>query len=193
MIRQTMLTRLAVALTLGGFSCDADAAFLDGKTMVVDRTYRELEGQPQRTITSDPFIVGPGVELEDFGASDNPPPLPGLVDIDISDARIVMTLVIDQPAAFFDRLRVIDALNEIEPFTDVRLNPATNWAGLDSGRLFDSPGLIAITVSGLSGLAGQQVVIDLIPEPGSAALAGLAAVALVRLRRRRVYLQCFDY
>jgi hypothetical protein len=185
MIRLAMLSRLAVALSLAGFSWDADAAFLDGKSMVVEREYRETLNASLRIMTSNPFIVGPGVELEDFGASDNPPPLPGLVDVDISDTRIVMTLVIDQPPVFLDRLIVLEGADEIEPFTNVRLNPATNWAGLDSGRLFSSQEIIAINAGGLSGLAGQQVVIDLIPEPASAALAGLAIGALM-LRRRGI-------
>lgn len=181
---------LAISVAALGYPSPARGAFLEGEIMKVDMIHTTSDGDLQTSVTSGDFVVGSGVELIGFGDRQNPT-LPELVDIDISDSQILMTLLINQPFAFQEVFNVIDSDDTIVPIKRADINPATNWAGFVPVRLFVSNGnIVTINVSQLSGLAGQQILIDLtpliVPEPATTGLAvcALAAVAVGARKRR---------
>jgi hypothetical protein len=106
-----------------------------------------------------------------------------IVDIDFSDTQIVIMAVNDQPPHYseFIEMAVIDDLN-----ISVSLNPATNWAGfaMPTGRLSENGDNILVNLNGLAGLQGQQIVIDVVPEPAATALWAVACPALLTAHRR---------
>jgi hypothetical protein len=166
------------------------AAFLDGKVMQARLLHKTLDSDTEATVDSPDFVVGPNVEVMGFGYRADQPPLPPLVDIDVSDTQIRMTLVMDQPQAVREILEYIDANNTIASLAKTKMNPATNWAGFQSGSVDASEGLINVPVSGLHGLQGQFILLDVIPEPaaGVLLLIGLTALASSQAgvsRRRR--------
>jgi hypothetical protein len=162
----------------------ASGALLEGKVMQVVLLHRTMESDTQRQVISPEFVVGPGVELPGFG-DETFPPLPELVDIDISDRQILMTLLIDQPFAFGETFRFIDSRNTIDLIQAVKINPATNWAGFNSFRLsvvgFEE---IHLQLGQLAGLQGQLILLDVVPEPAAASLL-LTAIAAVTFGGRR--------
>jgi hypothetical protein len=164
----------------------AEGALLEGKVMKVDLFHKTTQQSDLAGVSSGDFIVGPGVELEGFGFRAANPPLPALVDIDIADMQILITLVNDQPPAFQEVVRFYDSNNTIPAF-DVSINPATNWTGFTPNRLFvNGATQVDVTVSQLSGLQGQQILLDVIPipEPVAGVLMLLSAASLLACRRR---------
>lgn len=103
-------------------------------------------------------VVGPGIELVDFGWS-------GLVDIDISDTTILITLNMNQPAGYAEVLRLADANGTVPDFTGVTVNPATDYAGFDASRVQVSANSVDIQLTGLQGLQGQQISLELTGAP----------------------------
>jgi hypothetical protein len=162
-------------------STSVDAAFLDGKMLRVTLDHK-TNLQDVETGVAALITVGPGVELEDFGMREEPD-LPPLVDIDITDATILITAVADQPMAFLERLQFSDSTGTVPRFTDLIL-VSTNWSGFTPSRLNSGPEALFVTISGLSGLAGQQILLQVVPEPASAALAAASSVAMLALRRK---------
>lgn len=120
---------------------------------------------PDKTAIFGPVIsvVGPGVELRNFGATVfvNGQPTSGIVDIDFSATNIRITLTRDQPAGFFDVLRFSDADGTIPAFADVRLNPTTSYPGFTASRVRTEPDTIDVNLTGLHGSRGQEVSLDL--------------------------------
>jgi hypothetical protein len=148
----------------------AQGALLEGKLMDVDLFHRTTVDSPETGVGSGDFLVGPGVELEDFGSRSSPPILPPLVDIDVSDRQILVTLVQNQPLAFQEELRFVDPNNNISGFANVFVNPATNWAGFTPSRVLFGSEFILLNLSQLSGLQGQQILLDIVPEPTASIL-----------------------
>ncbi|MBX3435633.1 MAG: hypothetical protein KF847_20135 [Pirellulales bacterium] len=178
-----------IALSTWLIAAHARAAFLEGEVMKAVLLHITEDGGPEHVLDSGDFVVGPEVELQGFGERDVPP-LPALVDIDISDSQILMTLLIDQPFAFQEYFLIQDSNDTIVPIKRAEINPATNWAGFEPIRLGVLNGnVVTINVSQLLGLQGQQILIDLtpLPEPaaGGLALMGLASGWAVRRRVRR--------
>jgi hypothetical protein len=161
------------------------AALLNGTTMGVALDY-QATGQPADIVTSGPLTVGPGVELVDFGRKEIPFNTPALVDIDISDTQILLTLVIDQPSTNIMEFQIGAVGAAFFPaITNATVNPATNWAGFTSDQLVFSTRSVFVNTSGLAGLEGQQILVDVVPEPAAAGLAAAASPALLAVHRRR--------
>lgn len=168
------------------------AALLDGKTLQVLLHHQTSMAEPTLFVGPQNVVVGPAVELTGFGFHELPP-LPSLVDIDFSDEQILITLVIDQPLALREDLRFVDIEGMIPGLFNnrVTVNPATNWAGFDQIRLQASGEQILVIlgeVTGLGmlqGLAGQFILLDVVPEPAAAGMAAAGVGGVVALRRRR--------
>lgn len=161
------------------------AALLDGKVMSVDLTHQTSENDQLTGVFARNFVVGPEVELPGFGLRDNPP-LPALVDIDISDETILLTLLIDQPFATTEVIRFLDSNDTIPGFTDVLIDPSTNWAGMSPFRVFADISVINLNLSRLSGLAGQHILLHVIvPEPAAIVLLAVGVGAFAVRRRVR--------
>lgn len=145
---------LAVASTV-------HASLLDGQTVATTNFHGTA---PETTLVIGPVesVVGPGVELTDFGWS-------GFVRIDFSDTNILITLTIDQPFGYFELLRFVDSKGTIPAFTGVTINPATNYEGFDASRVSFDADRIDVNLTALPGLKGQQISLDLTPGPGPGA------------------------
>jgi hypothetical protein len=165
-------------------AASADAALLDGKMMFVDLLHKTNQSDLQ-TGVGQLVTVGPGVELTGFGERTEPD-LPALVDIDISDSSILITLLIEQPPAFLERLVFTDVMNNITPIQNTIVDPSTNWAGFDPARIGGSGSeSISVNLGQLSGSPGQFVLLNVIPEPAATPLTALGAGAILRRCRRR--------
>jgi hypothetical protein len=161
----------------------SQAALLEGKAVNLQLHHQTSDPDPEHIIQGGNVVVGPGVEWPGFGDATFPP-LPELVDIDLSDRQILITLLIDQPFAVREGIMFRDANDAIGPIRKVIINPATNWAGIEPIRVSPMGWPITVNVSQLAGLQGQQVLLDLVPEPAAASLL-LTAIAAVTLGSRR--------
>ena len=164
----------------------AAAPLLDGQTIQTTDFHGTA---PDTTVPVGPesSVVGPGTELMGFGWL-------GFLNINFSDTNILITAATDQPSGFFEVLRFFDAISNIPAFTDISVNPSTNYAGFDASRIlfFDSD-RIDINLTGLIGLQGQQISLDLtaapaqvVPEPGTIWLLVVGMTTLVAWRRREI-------
>jgi hypothetical protein len=159
-----------------------DAALLDGQT--VETT--DFHGSaPDMTMIIGPAnrVVGPGVDLTNFGIGD-------FVNIDFSDTSILITLRIDQPFGFFEILRFVDLNGTIPAFTGVTVGSATNWTDFDPAAIFFDSDLIDVPLP-QGGLQGQQIVLNLsgatngVPEPPTVLLFGIAVLSMLGIASRR--------
>jgi len=175
---------LLIAIAYGVVGMPVSAAFLDGKAMTVVRLHQTSSEEPLIQVGAS-FTVGPGVELEDFGANANPP-LSALFDIDVSDRNILITAVADQPFALGESLTFSFGNNpDTVPLVHVLINPMTNWAGLTADRISPLGTAIVVTLNELSGRQGQRISLDIIPEPTAASLAFTSLAPLAASIRRR--------
>jgi hypothetical protein len=99
-------------------------------------------------------VVGDGVELN--GA------FSGFVSVDFSATSIRITADTDQPFGYFEMIRFSDTNGTIRSFASVTVDPATNYAGFDASRLFTMADTIEVNLTGLSGLRGQQIVLNIV-------------------------------
>lgn len=164
----------------------AAAPLLDGQTIETTNFHGTA---PDVTVITGPEsrVVGPGIELMDFGWL-------GFLNINFSDTNILITAATDQPSGFFETVSFIDAIDNIPAFTDISVNPSTNYAGFDASLIsfFDSD-RIDINLTGLIGLQGQQISLDLtaapgqvVPEPGTIWLLVVGMATFVAWRRREI-------
>jgi hypothetical protein len=181
----TALKCLVVACLAMISQGSAAAPLLDGQTIQTTDFHGTA---PDATVPIGPVssVVGPGTELMSFGWSD-------FLNINFSDTNILITAAIDQPFGFFELIRFFDAIGNIPAFTEISINPSTNYAGFDASGIasFDSD-LIEINLTNLNGLQGQQISLDLtaapaqVPEPGTIWLLVVGMTMLVAWRRREV-------
>jgi hypothetical protein len=178
-INRSLILIVAPAL----LSSSSKAALLEGHRIQAQFHYKSTP-LDSGTGVSENAIVGPGVEFEDFGFRAEDPALPALVDVDISDRSILVTLIIDQPAAAQQSFVFIDDDMMIPIFHNVLFNPASNWSGVSSQSIIFSSEAITINTGGRSGLQGQFVLLDIVPEPAAAGLL-ISAIAAMALGARR--------
>ena len=152
--------------------------------MLVSLEHRTTLSDPTVTLESGIFEVGPNVEVENFGANVDPP-LPALVDIDVADTSILISLIIDQPLSAVERFRFTHELTNIPLFQNVSVDPSTNWTGFTQSRLVLGSEIIVVNVSLLTGQTGQFILLNVTPEPGAAGLLGYGAALLLNWARRR--------
>jgi hypothetical protein len=157
----------------------ANGALLDGMIWRAELFHKTTVQDPPADVASPLFVIGPGVELTGFG----PQSLPPLVDIDLSDRNILITAVADQPLAFQELLTFRNVRDDLQ----FSVNPATNWAGFTPDRLVRADMVMGVDLAELSGLAGQQILLDVVPEPSSAGLLMAGAATLGAVARRRVW------
>jgi hypothetical protein len=176
----------SLALIMVWSTTSVGAPIFEGKPVKATREHRAVDGGPDGLVDSGDVIVGSGVEFNDFGLHPIDPFFPALVDIDVSDRSILITLIIDQPFAFQDFFRIVDAQNTIQTPQNVFVNPATNWVGFaqDPFRLSFDNQAIDINLSQLSGLQGQFILLDVVPEPAAAGLLLTTLAAIIGRRYR---------
>ena len=107
-------------------------------------------------------VVGPAVELHDFGAVffELGQPAQGFVDIDFSDVNVLIVATKDQPFGYFEVLRFADANQTIPPFAAVAINPVTDWPGLEAADVFVADDYFQINLTALQGREGERISLD---------------------------------
>ena len=162
------------------------AALLEGQT-VETTSFHGTAPDATTIIGPESRVVGAGIELVNFGWE-------GFLNIDFSDTNILITLATDQPFGFFEVLRFFDVNGTIPAFTSISVNPDTNYAGFNASLIseFDSD-VIALNLTGLNGLQGQQISLDLnraspvpVHEPATIWLLIVGMTTLVAWRRREI-------
>lgn len=110
---------------------------------------------PDTTAAFGPIIsvIGDGVELTEALAG-------GFATIDFTATTIRITAATDQPFGYFELLRFFDVNGTIGPFVSAALDPATDYAGIDSSRIFVAPQYIEVNLTGLTGKRGQQLLLN---------------------------------
>ena len=99
-------------------------------------------------------VVGDGIEFTGAFAS-------GFATIDLSGTLIRITAETDQPFGYFEELRFFDANATITRFASVSVDPATNYAGFNSSRIYVDGEFIDVNLTGLAGKRGEQIVLHL--------------------------------
>jgi hypothetical protein len=168
----------AVAVVLIAVSAPARAATLEGQTVTTRMTTAWPHGLPTPSHLSK-RVVGPGTEImDDFFQ----------LDVDFSDTNILIT---NRQVIGWDNsvlyVSFQDTYAAIPRFTEIAINPATNWNGFDSSRLSFGPNDIFLDLTDTGALMGEQISLDItaiIPEPATWVLAAVAS-AYLGLRRRR--------
>ena len=164
----------------------AAAPVLDGQTIQTTDFHGTA---PDATLIIGPVssVVGAGTELTGFGWEE-------FLNIDFSDTNILITAATDQPFGFLEVVRFFDAIGNIPSLTDISVNPSTNYSGFDATRIssFNSD-LIQINLTGLNGLQGQQISLDLtaaptqVREPATIWLLVVSMAMLIAWRRRETW------
>jgi len=120
---------------------------------------------PDKTTVAGPVnsVVGPGVELTNFGVAAfvNGQQLSGFVDVDFSSSNIRIRLTRDQTFAYFDSLRFQNVAGTQGVFSRATLNPGTDYRGFTASRMRIEADMVELNLTGLSGLRGQQILLDL--------------------------------
>ncbi|MBX3427451.1 MAG: hypothetical protein KF688_17360 [Pirellulales bacterium] len=182
MHRILVLTTFSVVCLFASTWLDeAFGANLEGKVMKVIREHQSDSSSNITVIDSGKFVVGPGVEVPGFGYHENPQ-LPALMDVDVTNNQIILTLLIDHPPAILDAVTFWDINLTIPSFIGrVSINPASTWQLV----AFPDKEVILIDLN-VNGVAGEQFILNIAPEPAGATLAAGALAAGVLFRRRRL-------
>ena len=145
----TLVVSAIIVVTL---SAPGHSALMLGHTIGASHL-RQVTPDMTRVFGPIDAVVDSGVEYVAFGWD-------SLFDIDLSDTRIVIRLNAAQPAAVAELLAFTDANGTIADFTAVTLNSATTYAGFTASRIGVNSNSISLNLSGLSGLPGQQIVLN---------------------------------
>jgi hypothetical protein len=177
-----------LALVILAATPPVQAEILHGQTIRTEYREHWPHGLPGPHYILD-RVVGPGTEI--VGSFYN-------LDIDFSDANILITNKVDQAIGEVV-VEFSDLYNAIPRFTAVTFNPATTWLGYTPGTQFTpSPNKIFLylrTPEGAQIKAGERISLDLeamIPEPASWQLAALAAAVLgtaICVRNKRAFIR----
>ena len=185
-MRHTALKCFAVACLAMISQGPATAALLDSQT-IQTTDFHGTAPDTTAMIGPESSVVGPVTELMSFGWL-------GFLNIDFSDTNILISAATDQPFGFLEVIRFFDVNGTIPAFTGISVNPSTNYAGFDASRIsfFDSD-RIDINLTGLIGLQGQQISLDLngaapvpVHEPATIWLLVVGMTTLVAWRRREI-------
>jgi hypothetical protein len=179
----TRLYGLSIVLLVAacrGSTSPADGITSPGTVTLEHRTIATTHffgDTPDKTTIFGPAVsvVGPGVELRNFGAVVfvNGQPVSGFVDIDFSATNILITFTRDQPSGLFDTLRFSDPDGTLQDFAVVGVNPATSNAGFTASRIRVERDLVDLNLTGLRGLQGQAISLDLSVSPELVAFANV--------------------
>ena len=146
----------------GGAPTPGEGSVLEGRTVAVTHFHGAA---PDMTTVFGPVnaVVGPGVELRDFGATFFVvgQPVRGFVDIDLSDTGVEITATRDQPRGYFETLRFSDADGTIPPFRGISVRPATNWEGFGPRDVFVADEYIQVELTALRGAPGQRIALEI--------------------------------
>ena len=160
-----------------------DAALLEGQQVFARLEHEDTSSSGEVSDESGIVTVGPALEVNDLGDSilvQNPI----IVDIDFSDTQIVMTAVNERPLPHREFIR-ISVLGDDAPRVRYFLNPASNWTGFVPGAFQPFGQSVDLILQESSPLPGQQIVIDVVPEPAAAVLAAVASPTVLAAHRRR--------
>jgi len=165
--RSSILALASAALARLSFGCDGGTSpghsqILSGQTVATTHFHGTA---PDMTTIFGPVNseVGAAVELRNFGAVFFVlgQPAQGFVDIDFSDANVLITATRDQPDGYFEVLRFADANDAIPPFSSIAINRATNWEGFDTSDVFIAADYFQVNLTALHGLSGQRISLDI--------------------------------
>jgi hypothetical protein len=171
-------------------SAPVHAETLDGKIVRTSFSLHDIHFNEITSFTRD-SVVGPGIELVDFGFDiglDYPLVL-NKIDIDFSDTNILITSRSTGGFGPTVSIDFQDVYGTIPRFTDVTINPATNWTGFDSSHFHFHPNSINLRLDDTEGFEGEQISLDItaiIPEPATWLLATVLA-AFFAVRRKRTH------
>jgi hypothetical protein len=160
------------------------AALLEGEQVFARLHHEDTPSSGSVGDESGFVIVGPGLEVDNLGDSILVQQ-PVIVDIDFSDTQIVMTAVNERPLPHREFIR-ISVLGADAPRVRYSLNAASNWAGFVPGAFQPFGQDVDLILFESSPLPGQQIVIDVVPEPAAAGLAAVVSPALLAAHRRRL-------
>lgn len=188
---QTKLNMIIAAIAVFLFPAifPAQAGILEGQTVTTHYITIPPLGYPGLDLSYD-NIVGAGVELSIYDNANR------LVDIDFSDTNIVITNETSDGSFngsdfTYHRLNFHDTFGTIPNFTNVTINPATNWTDFNWLGLFSfNANAIFLDLSAHNHpvVVGQQIVLDLtaeIPEPTTVSLLLVCIGCLLNGRRFR--------
>ena len=175
---RTAAVRVVLAVSLAGAALPAARAnLLTGQTVEATYCFPNI-----CTVFAGPQdVIGPAGTISNFA---------NFVNLAFSDTNILITTTRNAGLnnVAFDGLRFVDLNANIPHFTNVTLDPATNYAGFTSSRISTAANTIFVNLEDLPGLTGQQISLDIVsttvPEPNSIAILG-AALASVLLWSRK--------
>lgn len=162
----------------------ARGAFFEGAMVSARIRHRTTLTSEDVVVQSSPTLVGQGVEFEGFASATYPESFEGLVDIDVSDTSILITLIRDQPTNAAENVGILDSTMTVPRIRKVFVDPSSNWEGFVPSLATAGPDTVFVNVSTMSGKAGQFILLHVTPEPGTSVLA-VAGCAMWLARRRK--------